>query len=78
MVSHLDFDHAGGISTFHMRPYMYASEYNATQNLKSLKAKIRDRTQQFQQHRYWNFIERNATDSWFNLTRRAWLKSVPR
>lgn len=69
IVSHLDFDHAGGISDFpYATVHVLASEYNATQNLKSLKAKIRYRTQQFQQHRYWNFIEPNATDTWFNLT----------
>lgn len=69
IVSHLDFDHAGGISDFpYATVHVLASEYNATQNLKSLKAKIRYRTQQFQQHRYWNFIEPNTTDSWFNLT----------
>ena len=38
-VSHLDFDHAGGISDFQMQLCVLASEFNATQSL-SLKGKI--------------------------------------
>ena len=70
LLSHLDFDHAGGISDFPQATvHVLASEFNASQNLKSLNARMRYRPQQFQQHRYWNFIEPNATDTWFNFTR---------
>lgn len=68
LVSHLDFDHAGGISDFpNATVHVLASEYNATQNVFSLKNKTRYRAQQFRQHRYWNFIEANQGDAWFNL-----------
>ena len=68
LVSHLDFDHAGGISDFpHATVHVLSSEYNATQNLFSLKNKARYKTQQFKQHRYWNFIEHEQGEAWFNL-----------
>ena len=68
VVSHLDFDHAGGISDFpHATVHVLSSEYNATQNLLSLKNKARYKTQQFNQHRYWNFIEPRQGEGWFNL-----------
>lgn len=69
LVTHLDFDHAGGISDFpHATIHILSSEFNATQNL-SYKNKIRYRTQQFKQHRYWNFIEADAGETWFNLSK---------
>ncbi|PWB14253.1 MBL fold metallo-hydrolase [Acinetobacter sp. AM] len=67
-VSHLDFDHAGGISDFPQATvHVLSSEYNATQNLNHYKRKARYKVKQFQQHRYWNFIEPIANDDWFNL-----------
>lgn len=69
LVTHLDFDHAGGISDFpHATVHILSSEFNATQNL-SYKNKLRYRTEQFKQHRYWNFIEADAGESWFNLSK---------
>lgn len=74
LLSHLDFDHAGGISDFPQATvHVLASEYNATQNLHSLKSRLRYRPQQFQQHRYWNFIENIGTQAWFNLEHTAGL-----
>lgn len=68
LISHLDFDHAGGISDFpHATVHILSSEYNATQNFFSLKNKARYKTQQFRQHRYWNFIEPDQGEAWFNL-----------
>ncbi len=68
LISHLDFDHAGGISDFpHATVHILSSEYNATQNFFSLKNKARYKTQQFKQHRYWNFIEPDQGEAWFNL-----------
>lgn len=68
LVSHLDFDHAGGISDFpHATVHILASEFNATQNLKA-KNRIRYKSEQFKQHRHWNFIEPKFGESWFNLT----------
>ena len=68
LVSHLDFDHAGGISDFpHATVHVLSSEYNATQNFFSFKNKARYKPQQFKQHRYWNFIEPNQGEAWFNL-----------
>lgn len=67
-ISHLDFDHAGGISDFpHATVHVLSSEYNATQNLNHYKRKARYKVKQFQQHRYWNFIEPIAEENWFNL-----------
>lgn len=68
LISHLDFDHAGGISDFpHATVHILSSEYNATQNFFSLKNKARYKTQQFRQHRYWKFIEPDQGEAWFNL-----------
>lgn len=70
LVSHLDFDHAGGISDFPQATvHVMSNEYNATQNLKALKNRARYKPQQFQQHRYWNFIEPLYGEAWFNLNR---------
>ncbi|MGE8540403.1 MAG: MBL fold metallo-hydrolase [Acinetobacter sp.] len=70
LLSHLDFDHAGGISDFpHAMVHVLSTEYNAAQNLKSFKNKTRYKPQQFQQHRYWNFIEPLQGESWHNLHR---------
>lgn len=70
LLSHLDFDHAGGISDFpHAMVHLLSTEYNAAQNLKSLKSKARYKPQQFQQHRYWNFLEPVKGESWHNLHR---------
>ena len=66
-VSHLDFDHAGGISDFPQATvHVLASEFNATQSL-SFKNRIRYKNNQFKQHRFWNFIEHTQGESWFNL-----------
>lgn len=68
LVTHLDFDHAGGISDFPQATiHILSSEYNASLNLKKLKHHIRYRSVQFQQHRYWNFIEPTWGEAWFNL-----------
>jgi glyoxylase-like metal-dependent hydrolase (beta-lactamase superfamily II) len=68
LISHLDFDHAGGISDFpHATVHVLSSEFNATQSFFPLKNKARYKTQQFKQHRYWNFIEPNQGEAWFNL-----------
>lgn len=69
LVSHLDFDHAGGISDFPWATvHVLASEYNAAMELKKFKDKIRYRPDQFKQHRYWNFIEPSSGEAWFNLS----------
>ncbi|WP_130803301.1 MBL fold metallo-hydrolase [Acinetobacter ihumii] len=66
-VTHLDFDHAGGISDFPQATvHVLASEFNTTQSL-SFKNRIRYKTNQFKQHRFWNFIEHTQTERWFNL-----------
>ena len=70
LISHLDFDHAGGISDFPQATvHVLSNEYNATQNLNSLKNKARYKPQQFQQHKYWNFLEPTRGENWFNLHR---------
>ena len=66
-VTHLDFDHAGGISDFpNATVHVLASEFNATQSL-SAKGKLRYKTEQFKQHRHWNFAEHTDGEAWFNL-----------
>lgn len=66
-VTHLDFDHAGGISDFpNATVHVLAAEFNATQSL-SVKNKLRYKTDQFKQHRYWSFAEHNDGEEWFNL-----------
>ncbi|WP_312100708.1 MBL fold metallo-hydrolase [Acinetobacter venetianus] len=66
-VTHLDFDHAGGISDFpNATVHVLAAEFNATQSL-SIKNKLRYKTDQFKQHRYWSFAEHNDGEEWFNL-----------
>lgn len=67
IVTHLDFDHAGGISDFpQAMVHVLSSEYNATQHF-SYKNKYRYRNQQFNKHRHWNFVEPIYGESWFNL-----------
>ena len=69
LVSHLDLDHAGGISDFSQATiHILSSEYNATQKL-SVMNKLRYRPQQFKNHRYWNFLEPKNGESWFNFNR---------
>ncbi len=66
-VTHLDFDHAGGISDFpHATIHVLAAEYNAAQ-LPNFKGKLRYRTNQYKDHRYWNFVEYQKGEAWFNL-----------
>ncbi|MBN6494180.1 MBL fold metallo-hydrolase [Acinetobacter pittii] len=66
-VTHLDFDHAGGISDFpHATVHVLAAEYNAAQ-LPNFKGKLRYRTNQYKDHRYWNFVEYQKGEAWFNL-----------
>lgn len=66
-VTHLDFDHAGGITDFpNATVHVLAAEFNATQSL-SVKNKLRYKTAQFKQHRYWSFAEHNDGEEWFNL-----------
>lgn len=66
-VTHLDFDHAGGITDFpNATIHVLAAEFNATQSL-SIKNKLRYKTDQFKQHRYWSFAEHNDGEEWFNL-----------
>lgn len=66
-MTHLDFDHAGGISDFpNATVHLLAAEFNATQSL-TTKGKLRYKTEQFKQHRYWNFAEHNDGEPWFNL-----------
>ena len=67
LVSHLDLDHAGGISDFPQATiHILSSEYNAAQKL-SMMNKLRYRPQQFKNHRHWNFLEPKNGESWFNF-----------
>ena len=67
LVSHLDLDHAGGISDFPQATiHILSSEYNAAQKL-SVMNKLRYRPQQFKNHRHWNFLEPKNGESWFNF-----------
>lgn len=68
LVTHLDFDHAGGITDFPQATvHVLSSEYNASLTLRNMKHHLRYRSRQFTQHRYWNFIEPNQGEAWFNL-----------
>lgn len=67
LISHLDFDHAGGISDFpNACVHVHATEFNATLNL-DYKSKLRYRPEQFQNHRYWNFLDAQNGETWFNF-----------
>ncbi|OTG63158.1 MBL fold metallo-hydrolase [Acinetobacter silvestris] len=69
LVSHLDFDHAGGISDFpNATIHILSTEFNAARSL-SFQNKLRYRTQQFKDHRYWNFIEPQQGETWFNFSK---------
>lgn len=66
-VTHLDFDHAGGISDFPQATvHVLSSEYQATQSF-SFKSKLRYKSVQFKDHRHWNFVDPRRGASWFNL-----------
>lgn len=68
LLTHLDIDHAGGISDFpQAMVHVLSSEFNAAEQLK-LHDKRRYRRPQFQQHRYWNFLEAQAGQAWFNFS----------
>ena len=67
LVSHLDLDHAGGISDFPQATiHILSTEFNAAQKL-SVMNKLRYRPQQFKNHRYWNFLEPKNGEPWFNF-----------
>lgn len=69
LVTHLDFDHAGGISDFpQAMVHVLSSEFNATQNF-NYKNKIRYKSEQLKQHRYWNFIEPEFGESWYHFSK---------
>lgn len=69
LVSHLDLDHAGGISDFpNATIHIVSTEFNAAQKL-SVMNKLRYRPQQFKNHRYWNFLEPRDGEAWFNFNR---------
>lgn len=69
LVTHLDFDHAGGIADFpNATVHILSNEFNAAQTL-SAKNKLRYRPQQFQQHAYWHFLEHAVGETWFNFHR---------
>ena len=69
LVSHLDFDHAGGISDFPQATvHILSNEFNAANQL-SVKNKLRYRKQQFKDHLFWNFIEAIDGDNWFNFSK---------
>lgn len=70
LVSHLDFDHAGGIADFpNATVHIFASEYKAACYLKSLKNRMRYKPKQFQQHTHWDFLEPTRGEAWFNFNR---------
>ncbi|MFW2061617.1 MBL fold metallo-hydrolase, partial [Acinetobacter baumannii] len=55
------------ISDFpHATVHVLATEYNASQ-LHNFKGKLRYRTNQYKQHRDWNFVEYQQGEKWFNL-----------
>lgn len=69
LVSHLDFDHAGGISDFpNATIHILSNEFNAAQKISALN-KLRYRPKQFKNHRYWNFLELEKGENWFNFSR---------
>ncbi|NNP72981.1 MBL fold metallo-hydrolase [Acinetobacter defluvii] len=69
LVSHLDFDHAGGIGDFpNATVHILSNEFNAAQTFSS-KNKLRYRPQQFKNHTYWHFLEHEAGEPWFNFHR---------
>ena len=69
LVTHLDFDHAGGIADFpQAMVHVLSSEFNATQNF-NYKNKIRYKSAQLTQHRYWNFIEPAFGASWYHFSK---------
>ncbi len=69
LVSHLDLDHAGGISDFPQATiHILSSEYNAARN-PTMKNKLRYKPQQFKDHRYWNFLEPRNGEAWFNFNK---------
>ena len=71
LLTHLDIDHAGGISDFPQATvHVLSSEFNAALQ-SNLNNTMRYRSAQFQQHRYWNFLEAQAGEAWFNFSRVA-------
>lgn len=58
VLTHLDFDHAGGLSDFpEATVHVMQSEYSAAKVLKSWRATRRYREMQWQRSRYWQFYE---------------------
>ncbi|QIO05139.1 MBL fold metallo-hydrolase [Acinetobacter shaoyimingii] len=67
LLTHLAFDHAGGISDFpDATVHVLSTEYEATKHL-TYKNKYRYKPEQFKEHRHWNFLEPHFGDSWFNF-----------
>lgn len=66
-VTHLDFDHAGEFQIFPMQRYMFWLLSLMQRNRSLSKGKLRYKTEQFKQHRHWNFAEHTDGEAWFNL-----------
>ena len=69
LLSHLDFDHAGGVSDFpHATVHVMTDEYSVARK-PSLKNQLRYRPAQFMQHQHWNFVSVQHGEAWFNFQR---------
>lgn len=66
-VTHLDYDHAGGISDFpHATVYVLTEEYQAAHTPRDIKSRIRYRPVQFKDHQYWHLAKQGG-ESWMNF-----------
>lgn len=67
VLSHLDFDHAGGVSDFPQATvHVMADEYYIAQQ-QTWKNHLRYRPAQFKQHQHWNLVSSRNGEAWFNL-----------
>jgi glyoxylase-like metal-dependent hydrolase (beta-lactamase superfamily II) len=65
VLTHLDFDHAGGLDDFpNAEVHMLASERNSAVQQKTLLDRMRYRPQQWSTHRNWRVYDAGEGDTW--------------
>jgi glyoxylase-like metal-dependent hydrolase (beta-lactamase superfamily II) len=78
VISHLDFDHAGGLDDFpHATVHMMAAERDSAVAQKTTLDRMRYRPQQWSTRANWKTYEASTGEDWFGFTRVRALDGVP-
>jgi glyoxylase-like metal-dependent hydrolase (beta-lactamase superfamily II) len=78
VLTHLDFDHAGGLDDFpHARVHMLASERDSALAQRSMIDRMRYRPQQWSTRGNWRVYDRAQGERWYNFEAVRELDGVP-